>query len=109
MRDPAGRVLALPNQTPGLTERLGLSRVQVDRAVWVITRDGRRYAAAEATNVILAELGGVWRLLSLLYALPLVGGFEEWFYEWFARNRGRFARWGVPPARERPRVPCDPA
>lgn len=106
-RDAAGRVLALPNQTPALIERAGLTRAQVDRAVWVIDRDGRRYAAARATNLVLAQLGGGWRWLARLYHLPPLGWAEELGYRWFARHRAHFARWGVTPACERPGVECD--
>lgn len=101
-------MLALPNQTPGLRARLGLSRADVDRAAWAIARDGRRWAAAAAINRVLAELNGwPWRLLARLYPLPGVRQAEERFYAWFARNRGRFARWGVTPACARHGVACD--
>ena len=105
--DSAGRVLALPNQTPGLSSRLGLARADVDRALWAITPDGRRYAGAAAVNRTLSELGGAWPLLARLYGMPGLRWCEDRFYDWFARNRGRFARWGVTPACDQPDVPCE--
>jgi predicted DCC family thiol-disulfide oxidoreductase YuxK len=103
--DPAGRVAALPSQTPGLAERAGLSRGQLDRAAWAMDRAGRLYAGAGAINRTWAELPG-WRWLARLYALPGVRHGEDALYRWFARHRGRFARWGVTPGCERPDVAC---
>lgn len=105
-RDHAGRVLALPSQTPGLLARTGLTRAQVDAAAWTVTPDGDRNAGAAAINRVLAELGGVWRLLARLYAVPSLGWCEDRLYEWFARHRGRFARWGTTPACARPGAAC---
>jgi predicted DCC family thiol-disulfide oxidoreductase YuxK len=105
-RDPAGRVLALPNQTPGLLDRTGLTRAQVDAAAWAIDRAGRRHGGAAAINRTLRELGA-WRWLAALYAVPPLRWCEDRFYAWFARNRARFARWGAVPACERPGVSCE--
>ena len=105
-RDPAGRVLALPNQTPGILARTGLSRAQVNRAAWAIAPDGRRYAAAAAVNRTLVELGGAWALLARLYDVPGLHWCQDRIYEWAAHNRGRFARWGVIPACDRPGATC---
>lgn len=106
-RDPAGRVLALPNQTPGLLARTGLTRAQVNASAWVIDRQGRRYAGAAAINRTLRELGG-WRALAIPAVVPPIAWAEEAFYSWFARHRGRFARWGSTPACARPGVACEP-
>jgi predicted DCC family thiol-disulfide oxidoreductase YuxK len=100
-------VSALPNQTPGLQQRTGLSRAQVDRAVWAIDRTGRRYAGAAAVNRTLEELGA-WRYLARLYHLPLVRPLEDLGYAAFAANRGRFARWGAVPGCRRPGADCLP-
>ena len=104
-RDPAGRVLALPNQSPGLLVRTRLSREDVDREAWAIDGAGRRYAGAAAINRTLAELGR-WRLAARLYALPGLRQAEDLVYRWFAANRRRFARWGTVPACARPGVDC---
>lgn len=104
----AGRVLALPNQTPGLIEKYGLTRAQVAREVWVIEADGKQFAGAAATNRILRELGGVWSLVSGLYLLPPVRWLEDRLYEWVAANRGQLARWwSAPPECEQPGVDCE--
>jgi predicted DCC family thiol-disulfide oxidoreductase YuxK len=105
--DPDRRILLLPNQTLGLRQQIGLSKQQVDRAVWAIDASGRRYEGAAAINRILKELGR-WRHLAMLYRLPLTRQAEDRCYRWFAANRGRFARWGITPACERPGVGCLP-
>lgn len=105
--DPRRRVAILPNQTPGLCERAGLTRAQVDEAAWVIDRRGRRYAGAAALNRTLEELGG-WRTLSALYRLPGLHQLEDTVYRWFAANRGRFSRWGAVPGCARPGTECLP-
>lgn len=107
-RAPAGRVLALPSQTPGLKERLGLSRAEVDRAAWAITPDGGAYIGAAAVSMVLREMGATWRVTAVLYGLPGAGWLGERLYAWFARHRGRFARWGIVPACARPDVACTP-
>lgn len=105
--DRERRVFALPNQLPGLREQVGLSKAEVDGAAWAIDREGRRYAGAAAINRTLEELGG-WRALAALYRLAPVRLVEDAVYHAFARNRGRFARWGLTPPCERPGVPCLP-
>ena len=107
-RDQRGHIRSLPNQTPGLAAFLGLSRAEIDRTVWVIDRHGRRFATAGAVNRILAEVGGGWRVLAGLYRIPVAAWVEERCYHWFARHRGRFARWGSVPACDRPAVDCYP-
>jgi predicted DCC family thiol-disulfide oxidoreductase YuxK len=106
-RDPAGRVLALPNQTPGLAQRLGLSRAQVARELWAFARDGRASTGAAGINAVLRELGGPWAGLAAAGTLPGLAWCEERAYRWFARHRSRFARWGVTPECDRPGVPCE--
>jgi predicted DCC family thiol-disulfide oxidoreductase YuxK len=93
-RAPAGRVSALPNQAPGLIERYGLTREDVDRYVWAIERSGRRYRGAAAIGRVLRELGDGWRVLGWAAALPGAG----LVYALVARIRGRLsAVWGDPP------------
>lgn len=67
---PAGRVSALPNQLPGLIERLGLTRMEVDRWVWLVEPAGCRCRGAAAVARVLREMGGGWRLLGWLARLP---------------------------------------
>jgi len=108
-RDPRGRVAILPNQQPGLLERAGLTRAQVDTSAWAIDRAGRRYEGAAALNRTLEILGGRWRALGRLYRLPGLRQAEDVVYRWFAANRHRFARWGVTPGCERPGADCLPS
>ena len=85
---------ALPNQRPGLIERHGLTRQDVDRFVWAIEPTGRRFRGAAAAGRVLRELGGAWRVLGWAAALPGAG----LAYALVARLRGRLsAVWGDPP------------
>ena len=85
---------ALPNQRPGLIERHGLTRQDVDRFVWAIEPTGRRFRGASAAGRVLRELGGAWRGLGWAAALPGAG----LVYALVARLRGRLsAVWGDPP------------
>jgi predicted DCC family thiol-disulfide oxidoreductase YuxK len=67
---PAGRLVTAPDQTPGLIDRYGLTREDVDRFVWVIGPAGRRWRGAAAIARTLRAMGGAWWLLGCLTALP---------------------------------------
>jgi predicted DCC family thiol-disulfide oxidoreductase YuxK len=87
-------VSALPNQQPGLIERFGLSREDVDRYAWAIEPSDRRHRGAGAVGRVLREMGGGWRLLGHAARLPGAG----LVYAVVARTRGRLsAVWGDPP------------
>ena len=105
-RDPGGRVLVQPNQSPGVLAAHGLTRADADRSAWAIEPGGRRQEGAAALNRVLEELGGGWRLFALPYRLPLLAGAEEAAYRWVAANRERLAWLGVTPDCERPGVSC---
>lgn len=107
VRDADNRVLALPNQTPGLCALLGLTRAQVDRSIWAFDTEGRAYAAAAAMNRVLRELPG-WRWLGRLLDLPPLLAIATPCYYLFGAHRHRFARFGAPPACGRPGVRCAP-
>ena len=97
-RDRAGRVLAHHNRVPGLLERLGLTRAQVDASVWAVEPGGARLGGAAAANRVLQELAGPWPLVARAYRLPPVRVLEDALYRWVAHNRHRLARyWGDPP------------
>jgi len=99
-------VLAIPNQTPGLIERYGLTRIDVDRELWVIDPTGRRYAGVRAVNHILKALGGGWALLSRLYVLAPVRWIEDRLYRWVAEHRPLLSRlWGTKPPFDEPKTP----
>ena len=99
------RVRIVPNQLPGLRARVGLSKAQVDRAVWVVTREGKYYEAAAAINATWRVLPR-WRWLARLYTLPLMPWIEARVYDWIATHRQYFR--GVTPECERAGVACMP-
>jgi len=104
----AGRVLALPNQTPKLIEQYGLTRAEVDQEVWVIDPDGHRWAGASAVNRVWRELGGVWRIAGRLYFFPPLQWVEDSVYRWVAEHRGLMAKvWSTTPECERSGVECE--
>ena len=105
-QDVNRRVRVVPNQLLGLRERLKLSKAEVDRAVWVVTRDGQYYEAAAAINRVLHELPhGRW--LACFYTLPIIKSLEDWAYAWIAAHRHWFARWySAVPECERAGVVC---
>ena len=85
---------ALPNQRPGLIERLGLTRDDVDRYAWAIEPSGRRFRGAAAIGRALRELRGGWLVIGWMAVLPGAG----LVYAFVARARGRLsAVWGDPP------------
>jgi len=97
-RDKAGRVLALPNQTPQLIQQYGLTREEVDREVWLIDTDGRKFSGAAAINRVLQEIGGVWSWLAGLYRLAPIRWIEDRVYRWVANHREGLSRvWGSEP------------
>ena len=88
----------MPNQRPGLIERHGLTRRDVDRYVWAVEPTGRRYRGAAAVSRVLREMGGGWRVLGRAAALPGAG----LVYALVARVRDRLsAVWGDPPPCQR--------
>ncbi len=95
--DRNGRLEVIPNQGPGVLERFGLTRAEVDRAAWLIGPEGRRREGAAALSGTLEVLGRGWRLLALPYRLRPAAVLEEAAYRWVARNRHRLARFGDKP------------
>jgi predicted DCC family thiol-disulfide oxidoreductase YuxK len=106
-RDRAGRILVLPNQTPGILARYGLSRAAADRDAWAFDAAGRAFAGADAINRVLRSLGGGWALLAGLVALPGLHRFERYAYRWIADHRRYLARLGVTPECARPGAACE--
>ena len=105
-RDPAGRVLAIANQKPGVLARYGISREEAGRAAWTIDGEGRLEGVA-AVNRVWRELGGGWAPLARAYRLRPVAIVEEAAYRWFARNRSSFHRLGVRPECDEPGSDCE--
>lgn len=98
--DRRGRIAVEPSQRPGLIERYGVTREQVDREVWAFDAAGNAYAGASAVFRVLAELGGAWPLVAWVFRLPLLKQLADLGYRLIAHNRALFARWGVTPACE---------
>jgi len=97
-RDKANRVLVLPNQIPGLIDRYGLSRADVDFAVWAIAPDGQKWSGAAAVNQALQELQGVWSGVAAVYHLAPIRWIEDRGYRWVADHRPFLSRfYGAPP------------
>lgn len=107
-RDKAGRVLALPNQTPGVLQAVGLTRAQVDFELWAIDARGVKYGGAQAANLAWYELGGVWRLLSYFYTIQPFKWIEDRVYRWIAEHRPFMSRlFSSVPECEKPDVKCE--
>jgi predicted DCC family thiol-disulfide oxidoreductase YuxK len=90
--DKAGRVLALPNQTPGMIEQYGLTRAQVDWEMWAVAPDGRRWAGAAGINRTLQHLDGLWPFVGAAYAIPPLRWIENQVYRWVAGHRPLLSR-----------------
>ncbi len=73
-------------------EELGLSRDDVQAAVWWIEDDGHsppRARGAEAIGMALATAGGAWRLVGLLIVNPPLRWLARPAYALVAANRHR--------------------
>jgi predicted DCC family thiol-disulfide oxidoreductase YuxK len=91
-------VLVLPNQIPNLIEQYGLSRAQVDRAVWAVAPDGTRWSGAAAVNRIFQALGSGWGWVAAAYKLAPIRWIEDQAYRWIADHRTWLSCWvGAPP------------
>jgi predicted DCC family thiol-disulfide oxidoreductase YuxK len=86
-RDVRGRVDVLPNQEPGLLERLGLTRAEVDRASWAVEPGGAKFEGAAGINRVLRELGGGWALFARLYRVAPIRWMEDQYYWRVAQAR----------------------
>ena len=82
-----GRIDPRPNLEPGLAERLGMSREEVERALWVVEPGGRRFEGAGAVSRTMRELGGRWAVLGSFYFVPPVRWLENAYYKRVARRR----------------------
>ena len=108
-RDPEGLIRTMPNQAPAVLDAYGLTKAEVQRAVWVIEDGGARYEGAAAANRIFEALGGPWRWLAKLYRFPPIRWAEDTFYHWFSRNRHHFGwMWSNLAFCEEPGAACLP-
>jgi predicted DCC family thiol-disulfide oxidoreductase YuxK len=99
-------VLAIANQKQGVLSRYGVTREEADRAAWTIDGEARLEGAA-AVNRVWRELGRGWATLARGYRLRPVAIVEEAVYQWFARNRSSFHRFGVRPECDEPGSECE--
>jgi predicted DCC family thiol-disulfide oxidoreductase YuxK len=86
-QDRLGRIEVRPNQEPGLIERVGLSRAEVERASWAVEAGGRRFEGAAGINRALSEFGGAWAVLAALYRVPPLRWVEDRYYARVATRR----------------------
>jgi len=93
-----GDLIALPSQLPGIADFYGLTRDDLERAAWTISSQGTKRSGAAAVSDCLVVAGRGWRVVSRLYRNPLLARLGEIGYEWFARHRHGFARFGTAPA-----------
>lgn len=108
-RDPENMIRTMPNQAPNVLETYGLTKAEVQRAVWVIEADGTRYEGAAAANRIFEQLGPPFSWVALLYRVPPIRWAENAFYHWFSRNRHHFGwMWSNREFCEEPGANCLP-
>jgi predicted DCC family thiol-disulfide oxidoreductase YuxK len=86
-QDRRGRVSVRASQEAGFIESVGLTREEVARAAWAVEPGGRKFEGAAAINRVLAELGGAWSVVELLYRVPPLRWVEDRYYARVARRR----------------------
>lgn len=96
-RDLEDAIQPVPNQTPGIEQRTGLSREQLDHSVWVIDAAGRAYSGARALNRALRALGGPYAALGAVGSLPGPIWLEQGAYEWVSAHRPLVSRFAADP------------
>jgi predicted DCC family thiol-disulfide oxidoreductase YuxK len=79
----------LPWQTHGLLESVGLNAEQCSAAAWFVDASGAQQRGAAAITAALGAIGGVWRIVPLLYRLPGIRHVANMAYAWVAANRYR--------------------
>jgi predicted DCC family thiol-disulfide oxidoreductase YuxK len=93
-RDTARRMRFVPNQTADLdTLSPGLTRAMAAQTVIAVRSDGRRWHGARAIFEMLRRLPGIWRLIGVIGALPVIRWLAEPFYRIVAHHRARLSRW----------------
>ena len=100
-------MLVVANQKPGVLDRYGLTRPEVDRAAWTIDAQGRRLEGAAAINRTLEELGGGWRALATFYRLRPIAAVQEAIYRRVAPRRSALHRFGITPECDEPGAGCE--
>ncbi|MGB6207440.1 thiol-disulfide oxidoreductase DCC family protein [Mycobacterium sp.] len=87
--DRTGQLQTEPLQSPGTSQRLGISPSELLDSVRWLDSSGAVYSGAEAANAALSAAIGT-RIPLIIYRIPGVGFIEEAIYRWVAANRYRF-------------------
>ncbi|HEY9304120.1 MAG TPA: DUF393 domain-containing protein [Mycobacterium sp.] len=87
--DRTGRLQTEPLQSPGTTQRLGISPSELLDSVRWLDSSGAVYSGAKAANAALSAAIGT-RIPLGIYRIPGIGFIEEAIYRWVATNRYRF-------------------
>jgi len=69
-----------------LGEKYGFESENLSSVIFV--KDEKVFRKSHAVIKILCELGGLWRMTSLLLLIPKFIG--DFFYDWFGKNRYRW-------------------
>jgi predicted DCC family thiol-disulfide oxidoreductase YuxK len=84
-----GELQAEPLQSPGATDRLGISRARLLESGRWLDASGAVYSGAEAMNAAVSTAIGA-RFPLMLYRIPGVRFLEDAVYRWVAAHRYRF-------------------
>ncbi len=87
--DHTGKLQTEPLQSPGTSQRLGISPSELLESVRWLDSSGAVYSGAEAANAAVSAAIGT-RIPLIIYRIPGVGFIEEAIYRWVAANRYRF-------------------
>jgi predicted DCC family thiol-disulfide oxidoreductase YuxK len=78
----------LPLQTPGTTERLGITDQQLRAEMWLQIADGRAFSGIDAWSALMRRVWWMWPL-GFVLALPGFNAAGRALYRWIAKNRHR--------------------
>lgn len=97
-RDLWDVLVPIPNDAPGIEERTGLTKEQLDESVWIIDDAGRALHGAAAVNRALQALRGPYGLAGTAGRLPGLSALEGGLYRAVASQRTLASRlWSDPP------------
>ena len=90
-RDAGQRVRARPFQAEGVLASTGIPRDEAERAVFLVSPDGREWRGAPAAARILRMLPG-WAWAGRLLELPGIRWVAARAYRWIADHRSLVSR-----------------
>ena len=76
----------LPLQTPGTAERLGITGLQLRKAMWLLLADGRKFSGVNTWITLMCRVWWLWPL-GFVLALPGFNTIGRALYRWIAKNR----------------------